>query len=119
MGNGPGNIKEYVDAFYQYPSLQGGFAWEWANHGLLTKDKNTGEEFMAYGGDFGEEVHDATFVMDGEYLVLAGAVCILKNHRLGQFRSHAQRRTARVQEGNRASTVGRVNQVKSQVHQQI
>ncbi|KAF7451943.1 Glycoside hydrolase family 2 protein [Pyrenophora tritici-repentis] len=65
MGNGPGNIKEYVDAFYKYPTLQGGFAWEWANHGLLTKDKQTGEEFYAYGGDFGEEVHDSTFVMDG------------------------------------------------------
>ena len=23
MGNGPGNIKEYIDAFYQYPALQG------------------------------------------------------------------------------------------------
>ncbi|KNG49213.1 vanillyl alcohol oxidase [Stemphylium lycopersici] len=65
MGNGPGNIKEYIDAFYKYPVLQGGFAWEWANHGLLTKDKKTGEEFYAYGGDFGEEVHDSTFVMDG------------------------------------------------------
>ncbi|KAF3005781.1 Beta-galactosidase (Lactase) [Curvularia kusanoi] len=65
MGNGPGNIKEYVDAFYKYPSLQGGFAWEWANHGLLTKDKQTSEEYYAYGGDFDEEVHDGTFVMDG------------------------------------------------------
>jgi beta-galactosidase len=65
MGNGPGNIKEYIDAFYKYPTLQGGFAWEWANHGLVTTDKETNEEFMAYGGDFGEEVHDSTFVMDG------------------------------------------------------
>lgn len=65
MGNGPGNIKEYVDAFYKYPTLQGGFAWEWANHGLLTKDKQTSEEYYAYGGDFDEEVHDGTFVMDG------------------------------------------------------
>jgi beta-galactosidase len=65
MGNGPGNIKEYIDAFYKYPALQGGFAWEWANHGLLTKDKQTGEEFYAYGGDFEEKVHDSTFVMDG------------------------------------------------------
>ena len=32
MGNGPGGIQEYVDAFYKYPNLQGGFAWEWANH---------------------------------------------------------------------------------------
>ncbi|KAH9860719.1 hypothetical protein J1614_012051 [Plenodomus biglobosus] len=65
MGNGPGNIKEYIDAFYKYPTLQGGFAWEWANHGLLKKDEATGEEYYAYGGDFGEEVHDSTFVMDG------------------------------------------------------
>jgi beta-galactosidase len=65
MGNGPGNIKEYIDAFYKYPTLQGGFAWEWANHGLVTRDRQTGEEFMAYGGNFGEEVHDSTFVMDG------------------------------------------------------
>ncbi|CAO2649158.1 Nn.00g101070.m01.CDS01 [Neocucurbitaria sp. VM-36] len=65
MGNGPGNIKEYIDAFYKYPTLQGGFAWEWANHGLLANDKETDEEYYAYGGDFGEEVHDATFVMDG------------------------------------------------------
>lgn len=32
MGNGPGAIKEYVDAFYKYPRLMGGFCWEWANH---------------------------------------------------------------------------------------
>jgi beta-galactosidase len=32
MGNGPGGIKEYIDAFYGYPRLQGGFVWEWANH---------------------------------------------------------------------------------------
>jgi beta-galactosidase len=65
MGNGPGNIKEYIDAFYKYPTLQGGFAWEWANHGLINKDKETGEEYFAYGGDFGEVPHDSTFVMDG------------------------------------------------------
>lgn len=32
MGNGPGNMKEYIDAFYKYPRLMGGFVWEWANH---------------------------------------------------------------------------------------
>lgn len=65
MGNGPGNIKEYIDVFYKHPKLQGGFVWEWANHGLLTKDQTTGDEYYGYGGDFGEVVHDATFVMDG------------------------------------------------------
>ena len=65
MGNGPGNIKEYIDAFYEYPRLQGGWAWEWANHGLKKKDAKTGEEFYAYGGDFGDEPNDYNFILDG------------------------------------------------------
>ena len=64
MGNGPGNIKEYIDMFYKYSCLQGGWAWEWANHGLLTKNA-AGQDFYAYGGDFGEFPHDGNFVMDG------------------------------------------------------
>ncbi|KAK8052642.1 Beta-galactosidase [Apiospora saccharicola] len=64
MGNGPGAIKEYIDAFYKYPRLMGGFVWEWANHGLLTKNAE-GEDYMAYGGDFGDEPNDYNFVMDG------------------------------------------------------
>ena len=32
MGNGPGAVMEYIDAFYKYPRLMGGFVWEWANH---------------------------------------------------------------------------------------
>lgn len=64
MGNGPGNIKEYIDAFYKYPRLMGGFVWEWANHGLLTKNAD-GEEFYGYGGDFGDIPNDFNFVMDG------------------------------------------------------
>lgn len=64
MGTGPGNIKEYIDAFYDYPALQGGWVWEWANHGLLTKSAD-GKEFYGYGGDFGDAPHDSNFVMDG------------------------------------------------------
>ncbi|KAK4219866.1 glycoside hydrolase [Rhypophila decipiens] len=64
MGNGPGNIKEYVDMFYKYPRLMGGFVWEWANHGLRTKTKD-GKEYYGYGGDFGDDPNDYNFVMDG------------------------------------------------------
>nr|DAA35006.1 TPA_inf: intracellular beta-galactosidase BgaD2 [Chaetomium globosum CBS 148.51] len=64
MGNGPGAIKEYIDLFYKYPRLMGGFVWEWANHGLRTKTKD-GQEYMGYGGDFGDEPNDYNFVMDG------------------------------------------------------
>lgn len=32
MGNGPGGIREYIEAFYKWPKLMGGWVWEWANH---------------------------------------------------------------------------------------
>ncbi|KAK3692307.1 glycoside hydrolase family 2 protein [Podospora appendiculata] len=64
MGNGPGAIKEYIDLFYKYPRLMGGFVWEWANHGLRTETED-GEEYMGYGGDFGDHPNDGNFVFDG------------------------------------------------------
>ncbi|KAK3303387.1 glycoside hydrolase family 2 protein [Chaetomium strumarium] len=64
MGNGPGAIQEYIDLFYKYPRLMGGFVWEWANHGLRTKTKD-GIPYMGYGGDFGDEPNDYNFVLDG------------------------------------------------------
>ncbi|EMC93789.1 glycoside hydrolase family 2 protein [Baudoinia panamericana UAMH 10762] len=64
MGTGPGAIQEYVDCFYQYPQLQGGFVWEWANHGILTKTAD-GLPYYAFGGDFGDVPNDGNFVMDG------------------------------------------------------
>ncbi len=64
MGNGPGGLKEYVEAFYRYPRLQGGCVWEWLDHGILQHTKE-GEAFYAYGGDFGDEPHDGNFVIDG------------------------------------------------------
>ncbi|KAH9215466.1 galactose mutarotase-like domain-containing protein [Leptodontidium sp. 2 PMI_412] len=65
MGNGPGNLKEYVDAFYAHPRLQGGHVWEWSNQGLETKEPSTGEMFYAYGGDFGDVPNNSTFILDG------------------------------------------------------
>lgn len=64
MGNGPGQIAEYEALVDRYPRLHGGFVWEWRDHGLLAKTP-TGEDYYAYGGDFGEVVHDGNFVMDG------------------------------------------------------
>ena len=66
MGNGPGALKEYQETFYQHRRLQGGFIWEWANHGLSKKiGDGSGRYFYAYGGDFGDEPNDYNFVMDG------------------------------------------------------
>lgn len=64
MGNGPGALKEYWDLFYRYPRMQGGFIWEWSDHGLRQKTES-GEEFYAYGGDFGDQPNDHNFVIDG------------------------------------------------------
>lgn len=64
MGNGPGGLKEYMDLFYRYPRLQGGFVWEWIDHGLRQETAN-GEEYIAFGGDFSHEQHDGNFVCDG------------------------------------------------------
>lgn len=64
MGNGPGGIKEYFDLFYKYDRLQGAFVWEWLDHGIRQTTED-GEEYFAYGGDFGETPHDGNFVIDG------------------------------------------------------
>ncbi|WPH01329.1 Hypothetical protein R9X50_00416800 [Acrodontium crateriforme] len=65
MGNGPGNLLGYQNAFRDHPRLQGGFVWEWANHGLLIENKDEKKSYFGYGGDFGDVPNDGTFVMDG------------------------------------------------------
>lgn len=64
MGNSNGCLKEYWDAFEKYQGLQGGFIWEWIDHGICQTDSE-GRPYWAYGGDFGEKIHDAEFVCDG------------------------------------------------------
>lgn len=64
MGNSLGAFYKYWQAFRQYPRLQGGFIWEWADHGIRCHTKS-GESYWAYGGDFGEAYHDRQFCLDG------------------------------------------------------
>ncbi|ONI86487.1 beta-galactosidase [Actinosynnema sp. ALI-1.44] len=64
MGNGPGGLLEYRELFEKYPRCQGGFIWEWLDHGIAQQD-SAGRTFYAYGGDFGETIHDGSFVIDG------------------------------------------------------
>ncbi|MFJ6853569.1 glycoside hydrolase family 2 TIM barrel-domain containing protein [Streptomyces sp. NPDC091271] len=64
MGNGPGGLSEYQRLFEQHPRCQGGFVWEWIDHGIRQHTPD-GRGFFAYGGDFGEPVHDSNFVADG------------------------------------------------------
>lgn len=64
MGNGPGGLTEYQELFDAYPRLHGGFIWEWIDQGIAQEDAD-GRTWYAYGGDFGEEIHDGNFVADG------------------------------------------------------
>lgn len=64
MGNGPGGLLEYQELFESSPRCMGGFVWEWIDHGLRQRD-DQGRQRFAYGGDFGEPLHDANFVADG------------------------------------------------------
>ena len=64
MGNGPGGLVEYQELFESSDRCMGGFVWEWIDHGLRQRDA-AGRERFAYGGDFGEELHDGNFVADG------------------------------------------------------
>ncbi|WP_406325010.1 DUF4981 domain-containing protein [Streptomyces sp. NBC_01617] len=67
MGNGPGALDQYEALVHEHPRLHGGFVWEWRDHGILTTTPE-GTPYYAYGGDFGEVVHDGNFVMDGMLL---------------------------------------------------
>jgi beta-galactosidase len=64
MGNGPGGLRDYQELFEAHPRLAGGFVWEWIDHGIAATSAD-GTPYFAYGGDFGEEVHDGNFVIDG------------------------------------------------------
>ncbi|RKF17996.1 DUF4981 domain-containing protein [Alginatibacterium sediminis] len=64
MGNSNGSLKDYWHAFENYHGLQGGFIWDWVDQGLNAVDEN-GQTYWAYGGDFGESIHDFDFCING------------------------------------------------------
>ncbi len=66
MGNSVGNLQDYWDVIEKYPSLQGGFIWDWVDQGILTRD-SAGNKFWAYGGDLGGDTlaNDGNFCLNG------------------------------------------------------
>lgn len=64
MGNGPGNLKDYQDLVYAHDKLQGGFIWEWFDHGIESFTES-GEKYYRYGGDFGDDPSNKDFCIDG------------------------------------------------------
>ena len=64
MGNSNGSLSDYWNAFESTPGLQGGFVWEWKDHGLTQRIAGGGTR-LAYGGQFGDAPNDGNFVADG------------------------------------------------------
>ena len=81
MGNSNGSLADYWDAIRSHEGLQGGFLWEWWDHGIDATRLPNGRVrtglpipaevkrgaigFSAYGGHFGDEPNDGAFVADG------------------------------------------------------
>jgi beta-galactosidase len=64
MGNSNGSLADYFDLFEKYPCLQGGFIWEWIDHGLRRTTPD-GRAYWAYGGDYDDQPNDLNFCCDG------------------------------------------------------
>jgi beta-galactosidase len=64
MGNSTGNLQEYWDVIRSQPRVFGAFIWDWIDQGLV-KTATDGEEYWAYGGDFGDHPNDGNFNING------------------------------------------------------
>jgi len=64
MGNSNGTLAEYWEVIETRRGLQGGFIWEFWDHGPV-QTMPDGSKRNAYGGDYGEKKHDGNFCCDG------------------------------------------------------
>ncbi len=64
MGNANGTLAEYWEVIESTHGLQGGFIWEFWDHGPV-QTMPDGSTRNAYGGDYGEAKHDGNFCCDG------------------------------------------------------
>ena len=63
MGNSNGDIQDYWDLVRKYPSMQGGFIWDFVDQAVWKTDKRG--TYLAYGGDFGDKPNDDNFNCNG------------------------------------------------------
>ena len=63
MGNSNGDIQDYWDLVRKYPSMQGGFVWDFVDQALWKTDARG--THLAYGGDFGDKPNDDNFNCNG------------------------------------------------------
>ncbi len=62
-GVSPGDVADYWELIYEHPRFIGGCIWEWCDHAVLCE--NESGRYHGYGGDFGENIHDGNYCLDG------------------------------------------------------
>lgn len=65
MGNACGNLVDYWEAIESTNFFMGGAIWDWVDQAVYNYDSETGERYLAYGGNFGDAPNDGQFVMNG------------------------------------------------------
>lgn len=65
MGNAVGNLADYWEALESTNHFMGGAIWDWIDQSLYYYDAETGDKYLAFGGDFGDNPSDGQFVMNG------------------------------------------------------
>ena len=71
MGNSIGGLKEYWDQIRKYPTVQGGFIWDFVDQAIKwPSTRSTTGYIMAFGGDFNDyDASDNSFNCNG---IIAG-----------------------------------------------
>ena len=65
MGNAVGNLVDYWEAIESTNFFCGAAIWDWVDQSLYHYDRQTGERYLAYGGDFGDKPNSGMFCMNG------------------------------------------------------
>lgn len=64
MGNSTGDLASYWQGIRDNQRFIGGFIWDWMDQALVKKNEQ-GENFWAYGGDFGDKINSGNFCING------------------------------------------------------
>lgn len=64
MGNSCGGLSNYNELALKYDKYQGGFIWDFIDQSLWAQTPD-GQNYLAYGGDFGDRPTDYNFCVNG------------------------------------------------------
>ncbi len=64
MGNAVGGLADYWEAIESTNHFMGGAIWDWIDQSLYNYEPD-GTQYLAFGGDFGDNPSDGQFVMNG------------------------------------------------------